>query len=152
MVPLLAPKPTHLLLIPLLCLLAPELSGSQLGRCFDSARSLILNCFPAPSRMWALGGGLRKQGRDEQQEKKSSGRGWGKDEGSKEGGEKVRTGRRREEGRMLLPCLFSDLYWLSCTGLAKSGAELPSPPLSSRQALLFEAERLNSLQLQPAPN
>lgn len=52
----------------------------------------------------------------------------------------------------MLPCLFSDLYRLSCTGLAKSGAELPSPPLSSRQALLFGVECLNSLQLQPAPH
>lgn len=52
----------------------------------------------------------------------------------------------------MLPFLFLDLYLLSCTGLAKSGAELPSPPLFSRQALLFEVERLNSLQLQPAPN
>lgn len=48
--------------------------------------------------------------------------------------------------------LSLDLYWLSCTGLAKSGAELPSPPFSSRHTLLFGAECLNSFQLQPAPN
>lgn len=43
--------------------------GSQHGRCFGTARSLISNCFLAPLCMWAPGGGLRKQGRDAQQEK-----------------------------------------------------------------------------------
>lgn len=70
----------------------------------------------------------------------------------KQGGVRKSENREEEEGERMLPCLFSDLYRLSCTGLAESGAELPSPPLSSRQALVFGVESLNSLQLQPAPN
>ena len=121
--------------------------GSRHGRCFSAARSLISNCFPAPSRMWDLGGGLRKRGRDEQQERKSSGRGC-----RKQGRGRKSENREEEERERMLSCLFLALYRLSCTGLAKSGAELPSPPLSSRQALVFGVESLNSLQLQPAPN
>lgn len=45
----------------------------------------------------------------------------------KQGGGIRREKREEEEGERMLPCLFSDLYHLSCTELAKSGAELPSP-------------------------
>lgn len=91
------------------------------------------------------GVGAARAGKDEQQESLQ-----GRDGGSKKGGAEVRTGRRREKGCRLVCSQI--LYWLNRTGLVKTGAELPSPPLSSRQALAFGVECLNSLQLQPAPN
>lgn len=50
-------------------------------------------------------------------------------DGGRMRGEKSENREEEERGRML-PCLFLDLHWFHCTGLAKSGAELPSPPLS----------------------
>lgn len=118
-------------------------SGFRHVRCLSAARSLLSNCFAAPSRMWAWRGGCAR-GR---MNSRSVFR-----EGMGEARRGERSENREEEGERMLPCLFSDLYWLNCAGLAKSGAELPSPPLSSRQALVFGAECFNSLQLQPAPN
>lgn len=97
-------------------------SGSRHVRCLGAARSLLSNCFAAPSRMWARRGGCARG-------RLNSRSVFGEGMGEARRGE--RSENREEEGERMLPCLFSDLYWSNCAGLAKSGAELPSPPLPS---------------------
>lgn len=52
-------------------------------------------------------------------------------DGGRMRGEKSENREEEEERGRMLPCLFLDLHWFHCTGLAKSGAELPSPPLQA---------------------